>query len=85
MSTQISLKLTDKMFGVAKNFAEVKGFDTLQDFIRELMREKLFEDEEEFISGLLTSKASEKALAKAWLSKDEDKAWKHLQKKTKKS
>jgi len=84
MGTQISLKLSDKMFGVAKNFAELKGFENLQDFIREVVREKLFEEEKEFISGLATSTASEKSLAKAWLSKDEEKAWKHLQKKTKK-
>jgi hypothetical protein len=34
----------------------------------------------ENIGGLYTSKASEKSLAKRWLTKEEDKAWKHLEK-----
>ncbi|MBI2548643.1 hypothetical protein HYW21_04805 [Candidatus Woesearchaeota archaeon] len=80
MSTQISLKLSEKMFNAAKTVAEVRGFDSLQDFIRETMREKLFEEENELIGGLFTSKASEKSLAKNWLSAEEDTAWKHLQK-----
>ena len=46
MGTQISLKLSGKMFDAAKGYAEMHGFDTLQDFIRELLREKLFEKEE---------------------------------------
>ena len=78
MSTQISLKLTDKMFEAAKQYTEAKGFENLQDFIRETLRQKLFEDES--VGGLLTAKASEKALAKNWLSKKEDQAWQHLQK-----
>lgn len=79
MGTQISLKLSDKMFALAKKHAEYKGYDNLQDFIRETIREKLFE-EKEHMSGLLTYKASEQALAKNWLTKEEDEAWKHLQK-----
>lgn len=49
MGTQISLKLSDKMFRVSKNYANRKGYDNLQDFIRELIREKLFEEEHEEI------------------------------------
>lgn len=79
MSTQISLKLSEKMLKTAKTTADVKGFDSLQDFIRETLREKLFE-EEKAPSGLFTSLASEKSLAKNWLSKEEDEAWKHLEK-----
>jgi len=78
MSTQISLKLSDKMFASAKTYADMYGFDTLQDFVRELIREKLFEDET--ISGLQTYLASEMSLAKDWLTKEEDQAWVHLQK-----
>ncbi len=50
---------------------------TVQDFIREMLREKLFEREN--ISGLNTYKASEASLAKNWLRKEEGKAWEHLQ------
>lgn len=79
MSTQISIKLSDKMFESAKTFAESHGFNSLQDFIRETIREKLFEDEN--IGGIYTSKASEDSLAKKWMVAEEDKAWSHLQKK----
>ena len=47
MGTQISLKLSDKIYSSAKVYAETHGFNTLQDFIRELIREKLFEREDE--------------------------------------
>jgi len=63
------------MFEAAKKYFHVKGFDSLQDFIRELMRERLFETD-----GYRTYLASEEALSKEWLS--EDKAWAHLQKET---
>ncbi len=75
MGTQISIKLSDRMFASAKVYAETYGFDTLQDFIRELIREQLFERESE-----VTYKASEESLARHWLSPEEDKAWAHLQK-----
>lgn len=80
MSTQISLKLTDKMLKTAKQYAERHGYDTLQDFIREILREKLFENEA--VGGRYTALASEKALAKNWLTKEEDTAWTHLQEET---
>lgn len=81
MGTQISLKLSDKLFETAKIFAEKKGYESLQDFIRETIREKLFDQKNENIGGLYTSKASEESLAKNWMVAEEDKAWKHLQKK----
>ena len=80
MSTQISLKLSDRTYSYAKAYAEKYGFDSLQDFIRELIREKLFERESEIFGGFSTYKASEEALARDWLSPEEDKAWAHLQK-----
>ena len=82
MGTQISLKLSDKMMSSAKKYAKEKGYDNLQEFIRETIREKLFGNENESFGGLITSKASEKALARNWLSKEEDKAWAHLQEET---
>lgn len=80
MSTQISIKLSDKMFESATEYAEEFGYDNLQDFIREVIREKLFGDEE--LNSKLTMIASEKSLAKNWLSKEEDEAWSHLQEET---
>ena len=78
MGMQISLKLSDKMLSEAKKYARLHGYDQLQDFIREILREKLFDREN--ISGLNTYKASEASLAKNWLRKEEDEAWAHLQK-----
>ncbi|HLD75684.1 MAG TPA: ribbon-helix-helix domain-containing protein [Candidatus Norongarragalinales archaeon] len=78
---QISLKLSDQLLTTAQSYAEKHGYGNLQDFIRELIREKLFENEE-VLSGFQTYAASEKALGKAWLSKEEDDAWAHLQEKT---
>ena len=82
MSTQISLKLSDRVFSSAKIYSEIHGFDSLQDFIRELIREKLFEKETEAFGGFYTYLASEDSLAKSWLSREEDEAWEHLQKGT---
>ncbi len=80
MSTQISLKLSDRTYTSARTYAESRGFDTLQEFIRELLREKLFEGGMEIIGGFSTYRASEESLAKNWLSPEEDEAWAHLQK-----
>lgn len=79
MSIQISLKLSDNMLKSAKKYAEEHGYDNLQDFIREVVREKLFEDDEK-MRGIYTYLASEKSLGRNWLRKEEDEAWKHLQK-----
>ena len=82
MNTQISVKLPSKLLTSAKQYADVHGFASLQDLIRELLREKLFEAEGETLTGIRTAIASEAALAKSWLTKEEDAAWAHLQKAT---
>ena len=78
MGTQISLKLSDTMIKKARKEAKTLGYDTIQDFIRETLRRRLFEEEQ--ISGKLTYLASEQSLAKHWLDAKEELAWKHLQK-----
>jgi len=78
MGTQISIKLSDKMFDSAKGYIDTHGYDSLQDFIRETLREKLFKEDK--LSGMETALASEKSLAKNWLSNEENEAWAHLQK-----
>jgi len=62
----------------ALKHVEDKGYENLQDFIRETLREKLFEDEE--INGMQTYLASIPSLAKNWISREEDEEWAHLQK-----
>jgi len=44
MNTQINVRLPEAMLVSAKNYAEKHGFGTLQEFIKETLREKLFED-----------------------------------------
>jgi len=78
MGTQISLKLSDKMITKAKEHVEENGYDSLQEFIREVLRQKLFESNKS--DGIQTYLASEKSLARNWLTKEEDKAGAHLQK-----
>ena len=79
MGTQVSLKLSDNLFDYAKAYAESHGFNNLQDFIRELIREKLFAGENSKVGGIYTLMASEDSLAKNWLTGEEDEAWAHLQ------
>ena len=80
MGIQISLKLPEKMFASAKDYAEYHGFGTVQEFIRELIRERLFNRESEALTGVSTSQASEEALGRHWLRPEEDQVWAHLQK-----
>lgn len=44
MNTQINLRLPEKMLVSAQTYAEKYGFGTIQEFIKELMRERLFEE-----------------------------------------
>ena len=44
MNTQINVRLPEKMLVSAQTYIEKHGFNTVQDLIKELMREKLFEE-----------------------------------------
>ena len=44
MNTQINIRLPEKLLLSAKKRAEKNGFGTVQEFIKETLREKLFED-----------------------------------------
>ncbi|MBD3319336.1 hypothetical protein GF342_05500 [Candidatus Woesearchaeota archaeon] len=43
MNEQINLRLPDKMVNSARKYAKKHGFSTVQEFIKELLRETLFE------------------------------------------
>jgi hypothetical protein len=43
MTKQVNLKLSDKLFALATAHAEVYGFMNLQDFIRDAMREAIYD------------------------------------------
>ena len=46
MNTQINVRLPEKLLSSAENYAEEHGFGTVQEFIKETVREKLFEESE---------------------------------------
>lgn len=43
MNAQINLRLPERMLLSAQHYVEKHGFGSIQDFIKELLREKLFE------------------------------------------
>lgn len=44
MNTQINLRLSERMLISAQDYANKYGFGTIQEFVKELMRERLFEE-----------------------------------------
>jgi len=74
---QINLKLPIDFVKIAENYAKNFGFRNIQELAAASMREKIFAGKE-VSEGLLTAIASEKVLAKDWLTKEEDEAWKDL-------
>lgn len=66
----------------SKKIMQIHTGDTVQDLIKELLREKVFEDEPERFGGISTCLAIEGSLARSWLSQEENEAWAHMQKET---
>ncbi|MBN1539123.1 MAG: hypothetical protein JW939_03185 [Candidatus Thermoplasmatota archaeon] len=46
MGQQINLRLPDKLFNTAVDYSESHGYSSIQEFIKEVLREKLFEKED---------------------------------------
>ncbi len=46
MNTQINLRVPQKMLVEAQNYSKHHGYSTVQEFIKDIMREKLFEEPE---------------------------------------
>ena len=46
MNTQINVRLPSKLLVSAKSYAEEHGFGTVQEFMKEAIREKLFDEPE---------------------------------------
>ena len=44
MNTQINLRLSGKLLTNAERYAKEHGFSTLQEFVKETIREKVFEE-----------------------------------------
>lgn len=41
---QVNIRMTGRMFNTAKGYAEAMGFGNVQEFVREIVRERLFEE-----------------------------------------
>lgn len=74
---QINLKLPKNFVKAAEDYAKKFGFRNIQELAASSMREKIF-SKQEIIEGMLPALMSEKSLAKDWLTKEEDEAWKDL-------
>ncbi len=46
MNTQINLRLPEKLLNSAKSYSKKHGYNNIQEFIKETLREKVFETEE---------------------------------------
>lgn len=46
MNTQVNVRMPEKMLTSAQIYAEEHGYGTVQEFIKETVREKLFEETE---------------------------------------
>ena len=44
MTTQINLKFQDNFFELAKNYADSRAYMSIQELVREALREKIFDD-----------------------------------------
>lgn len=44
MTTQINLKFQDDFYELTKNYAESRGYMSIQELVREALREKIFDD-----------------------------------------
>lgn len=44
MNEQINLRLPENLLATAKKYADKNGFSTIQEFIKETLREKLFRE-----------------------------------------
>ena len=71
---QINLKLPKNLVKAAEDYAKNFGFRNIQELAATSIREKIFDENE----SMMTMLASEEVLAKDWLTKEEDEAWKDL-------
>tara|TARA_Y100000310_G_C20478814_1_gene713706 strand:+ start:473 stop:715 length:243 start_codon:yes stop_codon:yes gene_type:complete len=73
MNKQINLRLSDKLLNTASTYAKKNGFTTVQELIKETLREKLFSEamiskKELMLVKKLVQATNEKGL---WKSEDE--------------
>ncbi len=68
MTEQLNLRLNEKIYNLSSKYAEEHGYMNVQDFIRETIREKLFEEPD-------ISKEEIELIRKLILSSEKDKLY----------
>lgn len=81
MNTQINLRLPEKILNSARTYSEEHGFSTIQDFIKEALREKLFDEPEISKEELALVRKLAKASEKKNLYGTEEELFKKLRRK----
>ncbi len=46
MTTQVNVRISDDFLSKAKDYANKKGFENIQDLIKEALREKIYDESE---------------------------------------
>ena len=65
--------MSEDLLNKANEYYKLKGFYTLQEFIRSLIMQELNDEEDEFnLAGL-------ESMGRDWFTKEEDEAWEKFQ------
>lgn len=81
MNTQLNLRMPENLLDSAKSYAEEHGFGTVQDFIKETVREKLFDEPDMTREELLLVRKLAQAAEKEALYGTEEALFSKLKKK----
>ena len=81
MNSQINLRLPEMLLKSAKSYAEKHGYGNVQDFIKETLRERLFENEDISKKELKLVKKLAEVSIKKGLTGTEEELFKKLRKK----
>lgn len=80
MNSQINLRLPEKLLFMSQSYADKHGFGTVQEFIKETLREKLFGEQDISRNELALVKRLIKASEQKGLYGKEDELFKKLRK-----
>jgi len=73
MNTQLNIKINNNLLHKAEIVANKEGYINIQEMIREILRNKIYEDGD----GLF--EASMESIGKDWFTKEEEEAWQKFQ------
>ena len=76
--TNITLSIEDSVYKKMKDYSEIKWSEFVRKMIQQRVEALESLEKSKNREGILTMIASEKVLAKNWLSKEDEEAWKDL-------